>query len=206
MTGSAKQSIYPLCRAMDCFRLRSLSYGGQVATLAMTLLAASTTLRHRRKFLIQISNSRCDFAISRRVMPELCEDSPSNRGSRECRVRAAPAVSCAKLCEKNAHEHTGSAETLRHSPRNGFTAYGALSSATNSSCHRHRRIEGLVTPGWANQTSADLTPATGARTTRFWRTQQPRSSCARRSLTEDPPCDHPSRRRCRVHRIPLQRS
>jgi hypothetical protein len=48
-------------------------------------------------------------------------------GSRECRMRAAPAVSCAKLCERNAHEHTGSAEALRHSLRNGFTVYFALS-------------------------------------------------------------------------------
>src|SRR2546430_16275492 len=29
------------------------------------------------------------------------------RGRRECRVRAAPAVSCAKLCIVGAHEHTG---------------------------------------------------------------------------------------------------
>src|SRR3954471_7959006 len=54
------------------------------------------------------------------------------RGSGECRVRAAPAVSCAKCTSKCAHEHTGSAESIRHPPRNGFTAYGALSPATNS--------------------------------------------------------------------------
>ena len=83
-----------------------------------------------------------------------------------------------KLCEECAHEHTGSAETLRHPPRNGFTAYGALFPTTNSSCHRHRRIEGFVEPGWARKTSADLTPATGARTTRFCRTLWRRSSCA----------------------------
>jgi hypothetical protein len=35
-----------------------------------------------------------------------------------------------KIVRRNAHEHTGSAETLRHSPRNGFTAYSALSSVT----------------------------------------------------------------------------
>src|SRR5438477_13214180 len=29
------------------------------------------------------------------------------RGRRECRVRAAPAVSCAKNCTVGAHEHTG---------------------------------------------------------------------------------------------------
>jgi hypothetical protein len=32
-----------------------------------------------------------------------------------------------KLVRKNAHEHTGSAETLRPSLRNGFTAYIVLS-------------------------------------------------------------------------------
>jgi hypothetical protein len=78
-----------------------------------------------------------------------------------------------KIVRRNTHEHTGSAETLRHSPRNGFTAYAVISSATNSSCHRHRRIEGLVTPGWVDIASADLTPATGVGTTRFCRTQPP---------------------------------
>jgi hypothetical protein len=42
-------------------------------------------------------------------------------------VRAAPAVSCAKCTKKYAHEHTGSAEAVRHSLRNGFTAYAVLS-------------------------------------------------------------------------------
>jgi hypothetical protein len=35
------------------------------------------------------------------------------RGRREDRVRAAPAVSCATVCNEHAHEHTGPAETLR---------------------------------------------------------------------------------------------
>ena len=39
------------------------------------------------------------------------------RGRRECRVHAAPAVSCARSTWKCAHEHTGSAETLRPSLR-----------------------------------------------------------------------------------------
>src|ERR1041384_7620493 len=37
-----------------------------------------------------------------------------------------------------------------------------------------------VEPGWTRSASASLTPATGARTTRFCRTQQRRSSCADR--------------------------
>jgi hypothetical protein len=64
-----------------------------------------------------------------------------SRGRRESRVRAAPAVSCARMHKENAHEHTGSAEAIRPSLRNGFTAYAAISPATNSFCHRHRRIE-----------------------------------------------------------------
>jgi hypothetical protein len=47
-----------------------------------------------------------------------------------------------KIVQRNAHEHTGSAEAIRHSLRNGFTAYAVLSPATNSSCHRRRRIIG----------------------------------------------------------------
>ena len=53
-----------------------------------------------------------------------------------------------KMHKESAHEHTGSAETLRHPPRNGFTAYAVLSSATNSPCHRHRRLEAAARPGW----------------------------------------------------------
>jgi hypothetical protein len=34
--------------------------------------------------------------------------------------------------QESAHEHTGSAEAIRPSLRNGFTAYAGLSSATNS--------------------------------------------------------------------------
>src|SRR5213079_2233869 len=34
-------------------------------------------------------------------------------GRTEDRVHAAPAVSCAKCANENAHEHTGSSETLR---------------------------------------------------------------------------------------------
>ena len=42
-------------------------------------------------------------------------------------MRAAPEVSCAVYPKKGAHEHTGAAENIRHSLRNGFTAYNALS-------------------------------------------------------------------------------
>jgi hypothetical protein len=42
--------------------------------------------------------------------------------------------------QKNAHEHTGSAEAIRPSLRNGFTTYFALSLVTGLCCH-HRRAD-----------------------------------------------------------------
>src|SRR5438876_4239652 len=49
------------------------------------------------------------FTISPRVPREFCKFvcASLKRGRRECRVRAAPAVSCAKNCTFGAHEHTG---------------------------------------------------------------------------------------------------
>src|SRR6266850_3417133 len=80
------------------------------------------------------SYDRRDFAISRRSSPEVCIVGAllENRGRREDRVRAAPAVSCATCTEEHAHEHTGSAETLRPSLRSGLTAYFVLSPVNGS--------------------------------------------------------------------------
>src|SRR5438445_5128066 len=49
-----------------------------------------------------------------------------------------------------AHEHTGTAGALRHSPRNGLTAYAALSLETNSSCLHHCRLDGSIDPVGSN--------------------------------------------------------
>ena len=46
-----------------------------------------------------------------------------------------------KYVQRNAHEHTGSAEAVRPSLRNGFTAYFVLSPAIGLSCHRRWRLE-----------------------------------------------------------------
>src|SRR6202795_2103667 len=78
---------------------------------------------------------------------------------------------------RNKTKHTSVVTTVtpeiaRHSPRNGFTAYFALSPATNSSCHRHPQIKGSSNPVELDFASANLTPATGARTTRLHRTQK----------------------------------
>ena len=94
-------------------------------------------------------------------------------------MRAAPAVSCALMCKKCAHEHTGEAETLRPSLRNGFTVYSVLSLVTGLSCHHRSR----VTPQTWRQRR-------GVRTTRLHRPQQQRSSTRRDQLTS--PKDRPA--------------
>src|SRR5882672_1804786 len=42
-----------------------------------------------------------------------------------------------------------------------LTAYFVLSPVTGLSCHRRQRIKVLSLPGWADKTSANLTPASG---------------------------------------------
>ena len=87
-----------------------------------------------------------------------------------------PAVSRANA-QKNAHEHTGAAEAIRHSLRNGFTAYSGLSLAT-----------GLVATIAPEKLSLlkNLTPASG-------RQDHTASPYARAQLV----LEHPG-----VHRIP----
>jgi hypothetical protein len=100
------------------------------------------------------------------------------RGRREDRVRAAPAVSCAKVDRKCAHEHTGSAEAVRPSLRSGFTAYIVLSPAR----------PGLFVTVVSVMRSiiANLTPAMGA--------SGPHDFAVRLSAVRQ--------KRIRVHRIP----
>jgi hypothetical protein len=57
------------------------------------------------------------------------------------RAQGKPGARCTRglacnVHREHAHEHTGSAENIRPSLRNGFTAYFALSPATGLSCHR----------------------------------------------------------------------
>ena len=134
-----------------------------------SLLAMTVLLRKHRS----PSRRECARGVEETLAPV--------RGRGECRMRAAPAVPCAKWVMKNAHEHTGSAENIRHSLRNGFTAYSALSLATNSSCHHRQTNYGFVRARLSRRTSANLTSATDAGTTRLHRTLQRRSS-ARRSI------------------------
>jgi hypothetical protein len=68
------------------------------------------------------------------------------RPSKE-RAQGMPDARCTRDLVCNVHKKMRTrayraAEAIRHSLRNGFTAYIALSPATNSSCHRRRRIIG----------------------------------------------------------------
>ena len=89
-----------------------------------------------------------------------------------------------KNVQRSAHEHTGSAEAIRHSLRNGLTAYAVLSPASEFVLSPSLADQGLAEPGRAGKTSASLAPATGVGTTRFCRTQlAPFVLRAARSLT-----------------------
>ena len=83
--------------------------------------------------LIQISNSRNATTLATQIAPEVCQkiSRPSNKGRGECRVPNAPAASCAlRVVSMRTSIHSGGTGNTRHSPRNGFTAYSALSSGT----------------------------------------------------------------------------
>jgi hypothetical protein len=102
------------------FRLRSLSYGGQVAPRNDVKRAS---------------------AISRRDAPEACmKPSPLNAegaGNAGRTMRPQPRMQMKKAYERSHHGHTG---FTRHSLRNGFTAYIVLSPAIGLSCHRRLRF------------------------------------------------------------------
>jgi hypothetical protein len=115
-------------------------------------------------------NDEHAIAISRRITPKVCPkiSSPSTRGRGECRVPNAPAAWCALLVvSMHTSIHSGGTGNIRHSPRNGFNAYSVLSPETNSSCLRRRRIDGVIRARLGRHAFTDLTPATGARTTRL---------------------------------------
>ncbi len=120
-----------------------------------------------------------DSAASRHNAPELCINialsKPRARRDPQVRARGMPGARCTRSPCAKGSVHTVVTTVAPEHPAFPhamvLTAYAVLSPATNSSCHRHRRIKGFVGPGWARITSADLAPATGARTTRFCRTR-----------------------------------
>jgi hypothetical protein len=129
----------------------------------MDCFVASAPRNDGSRVSIRISNSRYTSTFSRRGAPEVCVSSSlESRGSRKCRMRAAPAVSRAKQVKKT---HTSIQVQRRHS---GIPCAMALRLITRSprsiglSCLRRLRIAGSSAPGRADLPSADLTPTTEA--------------------------------------------
>src|SRR3954447_16436149 len=115
---------------------------------------AGTTTEHASSFSRLISPEFCNFVVPFEV-----------RGRRESRALTAP-VDPVRRSTRASHVRstwattTGTAETSRLSPRNGFTAYFVLSPVSGVDCHRCLR---------------DILPQNrrhgrGARTTRLRRT------------------------------------
>jgi hypothetical protein len=115
------------------------------------------------------------FILAARCVRVLSASLPK-RGSRECRVHAAPAVSCAKRTEETAQSiqvqrrHSGipCAMALRLMPRSPRRRIRLVTVAASLMADR---------PGWIDVATGRLAPATGVGTTRFCRTLQRRSSC-----------------------------
>ena len=137
--------------------------------------------------------------------------SASNARPSKERAQGMPDARCTRGLVRNVHRKMctrayRAAEAIRHSLRNGFTAYAALSPATNSSCHRHRRIEDFAEPGWARENLRRLDTSNGCQD----HTVLPYASTSLvlRALIAhgNPPCDLKPAQRCRVHRNPSQRS
>ena len=91
--------------------------------------------------ILAMTVDRHNFAFSRRDAPEFCIFvTLENRGRREDRVRAAPAVSWACAKKYAAHEHTGSAESTPAFPAQWLYGLYAIFPVTRLFCH-HRPLE-----------------------------------------------------------------
>jgi hypothetical protein len=163
-----------------------------------------------------VDKSEYVSAISRHDMPELCKKPcPRNlegAGKTGCALHPRSRVQCASK-----KTHTSIQVQRKHS---GLPCAMALRLMPCSPRRRIRLVtvaDGLAVhrnPVGLRKTSASLTPATGARTTRFCRTQPPgfakrlRRAFAGRlhaAFAHGPKSalrPRPRARRCRVHRIP----
>ena len=130
-----------------------------------------------------------NFAFSRRRCVRGLLNSLSLQEKRE---QGMPGACCTRglVCKVRKKAHTSIQVQTEHS---GIPCAMALRLMPCSPRRRIRLVtvvDGLTIdrkPGWVRTTSASLTPATGARTTRFCRTLQRRSSCATCPLTENRP-------------------
>src|ERR1700724_1249143 len=76
-------------------------------------------------------------------------------------ARCTRGLAC-KIVQKNAHEHTGSAEAIRHSLRNGVTAYAVLSPENRALLSPSPHESWHVGPVGPSAPPQDLTPTAEA--------------------------------------------
>jgi hypothetical protein len=148
------------------------------------------------------------FATSPRHAPEVLMKSPPKRGRGERRVPAAPAASCALVVVESTRVTTSTPESPDVPARNGFTAYFALSPVTGLFATVAREY-GWPAPGRADQTSANLTPASGRQdhtTSPYAATSLVRVLLTAHGFLRTRPAIPSRARRCRVHRIPCPTS
>ena len=114
----------------------------------------------RKRAAAHVSKDKHTFAFSQRKAPEFCYRRPAltTEGAGNAGCALHPRSRAQKECGVHARAYRLSGG-IRHSLRDGFTAYALLSPATNSSCHRRRRIRGCSTrlglgqppPAWHQQ-------------------------------------------------------
>src|SRR5215212_3256309 len=145
LRAPAKQSIAPQLTKLDCFAALAMTAGDRAASTHWLAMAAQHRSTHLRD-------------LAARMRPSFANNYPRKRGRRECRVRAAPAVSRAKIESTRGRHHrfTGAG---RHSPRNGFNGLlrdlpGDRALLSPSSCEY-----GWSAPGRADSPPQNLTPA-----------------------------------------------
>jgi hypothetical protein len=130
------------------------------------------------------------------LRPKLCK---SFGPQEDERAQGRPGARCTrglvcKCTSKSAHEHTGSAETLRPSLRNGSTAYGALSPEYRAFMPPSPSGIRRIGPVGLSAPPKDLTPTTEASGPHAFAVHcsAGRLRAADRSR-ENPPCHHVSR-------------
>jgi hypothetical protein len=132
---------------------------GQPFTADDRLLRVRRGYRHQRMRVCVLA-ARC---------ARVCAGSGAlaNRGRRECRVPDAPAARV-----RSVGSTRSSPQVHRKSPgipcAMVLTAYGGLSPATNSCCHRRPADRWRAEPGWADLASASLGISNGCQDHTLW--------------------------------------
>ena len=135
-----REGGYPVRRGLSAQSLAPLEYW---------ITRPSAQLRTRRVMTTgDDTASRSRDALRPRLAIEFPH--PPNRGRRECRVHAAPAVSCAKVCKK---AHTSIQVQRRHPTFPAQWLYGLYRALPGRA--------GLVVTVASGMASTGLTPASG---------------------------------------------